>query len=166
MGYKFQIPILNREDIAKLSYQESHTSLKAMIIFFGLLFFVAIFGSLLCGVWYGHFTTRSTQLAGIETTALLEEKFIDDSRQRSYWFTYRFTTLSDDTYLSSVKVNETTYNQYHVGSQLLLRYQANNPTFNSLEILHTDLNTSLWSAFEYACSLPLGISLLRLMSPS
>lgn len=153
-----------------MSYQESHTSLKAMIVFFGLLFFVAIFGTLLCGLWYGHFTTRSTQLAGIQTTTLLEEKFIDNSRQQAtYWFTYRFTTLSNDTYLSSVEVNQTIYAQYEVGSRLLLRYQATNPSFNSLEILYTDLRASLESVITLsvlviAITTVLGMSLLRLMS--
>ena len=140
-----------------------------MIIFFGLLFFVAIFGSLLCGLWYGHFTTRSTQLTGIQTTAILEEKFTEGSRQTRYWFTYRFTTLSDETYLSSIEVSEAIYLQYELGDTLRLRYQANNPSFNSLEILYTDLNLSLWSVIGLSVlvigiTTVLGISFVRLMS--
>lgn len=135
-----------RKFILLVSHQESNSSLKAMMLFFGLLIFTAIFGTLLCGLWYGHFTVRDTQLEGLETSAILEEKYTDNVNQYiHYWFTYRFTTRDDDTYLSSIEVSAEIYTQYEVNTVLLLRYQAENPSFNSLDILNTDLNQNLRS---------------------
>lgn len=115
-----------------------------MILFFGLLLFTVIFGAMLCGLWYRHFTLRTTQLEGIETSAILEEKYIEQINQyEHYWFSYRFTTLDDEMYLSSVEVSAEIYTAYEVNAIFNLRYQSQNPSFNSLQILDTDLNDNL-----------------------
>lgn len=162
--------LTSRGNTPQLSYHESHSSLKAMILFFGLLLFTGIFGTTLCGLWYEHFTLRTTQLNGIQTSAILEEKYVDDSRQETqYWFSYRFATLNDDTYLSSVQVSAEIYSQYEQGTILNLRYQSANPTFNSLEILNTDLDDNFWSMIQLSAIVIgfisiLGVSLFRLRS--
>ena len=117
--------------------------MRTLILFFGFLIFTAVFGTLLCGMWYGQLTLQSIQNIGLQTDALLQNKYKDEDGQ--FWFSYRFTTLSDDSYISSIDVSEIYYEEYEPGDLLSMHYLEHNPEFNALDILAEDIQANIFS---------------------
>ena len=121
--------------------ERHHSFIQTLILFFGFLIFTAVFGSLLCAMWYSQFTMQSVLSEGFQTDALLENKYVDEDGQ--FWLTYRFTTLTDDTYLSSIAVSETLYEEYEPGDLVSMHYLAQNPELNALDILSEDIQANV-----------------------
>ncbi len=120
--------------------ERHHNFIRTLILFIGFLIFTAVFGTLLCGMWYGQLTLQSIQTKGLQTDALLQNKYRDDANR--FWLTYRFTTLTDDTYVSSIDVAEAHYQAYEIGDLLSMHYLAHNPEFNALDILSEDIRAN------------------------
>lgn len=118
--------------------ERHHSFIRTLIIFFACLIFIVVFGTLSCGLWYNQQTMQSVLTEGFQTDALLENKYIDENNR--FWLNYRFTTLTDDTYLSAIEVPEILYNEYAIGIALPMRYLAENPEFNALDIFADEIN--------------------------
>jgi len=121
---------------------ENRVTPKTLLLFFSFLVFSAVFGTLLCGLWLSHFTMRDVLINGLQTDAILEDKY-QDADQR-FWLKYRFTTLTDDTYLSSIEVTQNHYQAYAIGDNLPMRYAPANPNFNALDLLGDDVRRDVW----------------------
>ena len=144
--------------------ERHHNLIRTLILFFGFLIFTSIFGTLLCGLWYNQLTMQSLLTKGFQTDALLENKYRDEDNR--FWFAYRFTTLTDDTYLSSIIVSETFYQDYEPGEMLPLHYLPERPGFNSLDMLSEDIQANArsmigLSLFVIVISIVLAIAWLR-----
>lgn len=110
---------------------------------FLILFAVTlVFAILLGDLWVSHLTIRNVLVDGLQTEAVLEEKYRDDEER--FWLRYRFTTLSDDTYLSAIEVNQMDYIDYTIGESLPMRYAPNNPNHNALDLLEDEIRREMW----------------------
>lgn len=113
---------------------------KTILSFFGFLVFTAFAGTLLCALWLNLLPVRSALQAGIETQAILHEKYVDEDG--NYHFRYYFETANGNIYQSSIEVNQASYQAYESGVILPMRYLATNPDSNVLILLENDIQAS------------------------
>lgn len=128
--------------------ERHHSFMRTLIIFFACLIFIVVFGTLTCGLWYNQQTMQSVLTEGFQTDALLENKYSDENNR--FWLSYRFTTLTDDTYSSAIEVPEMLYNEYTIGTVLPMRYLAENPEFNALDIFADEINADSRPIIQFA----------------